>query len=50
MLEEECVAADVVAIDLPQQPLPQVALQPHFGMLADLGPQTLEFPMCTAEG
>jgi len=50
VLEKQGVAADVVAVDLAQQTVPQVALQPHFGMAADLGPQPLEFPMRAAEG
>ena len=50
VLEEQRVAADVVAIDLAQQSIPQVALQPHFGMVADLGPQPPKFRMRAAEG
>ncbi len=50
VLEEQRVAADVVAVDLAQQSIPQVALQPHFGMVADLGPEPLEFRVRAAEG
>ena len=50
MLEKQCVAADVVAIDLTQQTIPQVALQLNFRMTADFGPQPLEFRIRAAEG
>ena len=50
MLEEQRVAADIVAIDLTQQPIPQVALQPHLGVGADLRPQAAQLRVRAAEG
>jgi hypothetical protein len=50
VLEEKRVAADVVAINLAKQTIPQVAFQPHFWLMANLGPQPPKLRMRAAEG
>ena len=50
VLQEERVAADRLAIDLAEQPVPELALERDLGMVAELVPQRREGGASVAEG
>ena len=49
VLQEQRIVADVLAIGFTQQPVPQLPLQPHLGMVAQFGPQRLQRHAAAAE-